>query len=44
MAQVWYKLSVVPKCIYGYMEALRASAFLLHGTGFDTLSFVARIA
>lgn len=31
------------KCIYGFMEAVRASAFLLHVTGFDKWSFVARI-
>lgn len=38
-----YELFVAPKCIYGFMEAVRASAFLLHVTGFVTWSFVARI-
>lgn len=38
-----YKLVVTPKCIYGFMEAVRASAFLLHVTGYVTWSFVARI-
>lgn len=38
-----YELVVAPKCIYGFMEAVRASTFLLHVTGFVTWSFVARI-
>lgn len=33
---------VYTKCIYGFMEAVTASAFLLHVTGFDKCSFVAR--